>query len=180
MYLPWIPQDIWNAVYTKNQIITTVTLVYEWPLVTLTQRAEPRAKRVKQKVKENYSPAFKPQWVSRAGCQNCFGLITPLCFPFSPHLSWNAWTVTLCLSHHCILRVWGQTACLYSPTGPQLERECALGASAEPDLDDFFFFFWTFELILKRHRTLGKLRSRYRYFACETDVDYCGGEGRWQ
>lgn len=144
MYLPWIPQDIWNAVYTKNQIITTVTLVYEWPLVTLTQRAEPRAKRVKQKVKENYSPAFKPQWVSRAGCQNCFGLITPLCFPFSPHLSWNAWTVTLCLSHHCILRVWGQTACLYSPTGPQLERECALGASAEPDLDDFFFFldFW--------------------------------------
>lgn len=54
-------------------------------------------------------------------------------------------------AHHCILRVWGQTTCLCSSTGPQLERECALGASSEPDLEDFFFF-WTFELILKRDR----------------------------
>lgn len=65
MYLPWIPQDIWNAVYTKNQIITTVTWSKNDPLVNLTQRAELRAKRVKQKSQGELFSGFKPSELAK-------------------------------------------------------------------------------------------------------------------
>lgn len=145
---------------------------------------EPSAQKPEPQTTEDYSQALTPNGVCPTGFQNCLGRV----IPFFPSLFslWNQ-NVSNCyprLPHNHILE-----ADNLFPTFPcpQIERNWAPGCnitrvSPIPDLDDIWDFgadeIFRLWIDAVTGWDFGNLRMRWMYFACRTEVNLWGSEGR--